>query len=226
LYDFPGPPGSGTDRFFYRVPLDKPDSSCHLGRFYSPFGSPDIPAYDKYVETADERFTRNALLDAFGDGMAVSYPVGPVQAQLAVQNLATQADDKVDFFARLEWRRMNWFVGGSLYTETGSHSTRKEAQAVHATWRTPRYQILGEYLWGKPLGERTEAAHLGARGEFGRWSAFASFTNYEPKYESSARTRKIGLGYRVDPLTTVSLWHENHLHTTDRMTLSFSTSLR
>jgi hypothetical protein len=226
FYDFPGPAGARTDRFFYRVPLDRPDSSGHIGRFYSPFGSPDIPAYDKYVETADEQFTRNALLDAFGDGVGISYPLGRIEAQFAVQDLATQEDDKVDLFARLEWRRMDWFLGASLYTETGNESARKDAQAIHATFRTPRYQAFGEYLWGRPLGERTKAAYLGARGDFGRWYAFGSLTDYQPKDGASGRTRKIGVGYHVDPLTTVSLWHENNLQTTDRMTLSFSTSLR
>ncbi len=227
FYDFPGPSGSRTDRFFYRVPLlNKPGASAQVGRFYSPFGAPDIPAYDKYLETSDEALTRNALLDAFGDGLAVSYPLGRWQVQLAVQDLAVQTDDRVDLFARAEWRRRNCFVGASLYTDTASPARRNEAQALHATFRTQDYQIGAEYLVGKPLGERARAQYLGLQGQHKPWTGFASLGVYNPKAGQHAETRKVGLGYRLDPLTTISLWHENHLHAPDRTTLSFETSLR
>lgn len=226
MYDFPGPSGSRTDRFFYRAPLGKSGPTAQAGRFYSPFGSPDIPAYDKYVDTSDEAVTANPLLDAFGDGVGISYTSGRVETQLAVQNLAVQPDDRVDLFARGEWRRGKWFAGISLYSDTAAPDTRKEALACHATYRTPGCVLAGEYLTGKPLGERATAGYLGAQGQWGLWSAFASVTTYHPKAAPRGETRKVGVGYRVDPLTTVSLWHENHLRAPDRTTLSFETSLR
>jgi len=225
LYDFPGPAGSRTDQFYYRIISPSGRSAITLGRFYAPFGAPGFSAYDKYVETGSEAALVNALVDAFGDGVMASRGFGHLRLAGAVQETALQGDHDEYFFARAHLSLPEVSLGLSAYREAGGVA-HQSALAGYLERRTASGTFAVQYLRGRPLGVSAQAWLARAEHKRGPWSLFLTRADYRPEAAPRGSTTKVGASREVWPLTTISLWFEDNKQSPDHFILEFDTRLR